>query len=163
MQNESVMKEWGFSTSTITSWVFTIPCTLGSTLFVGFYLTLILFILFIMFIGWMVHVNFIKFPYHLVPGSPIPILAISDNTILWFIDSPGLSIYNSLNITLVGVPSFSVGAGLGSFTSSYLKYCKNINVFFLNQIDELLVQEILHPWGLSWSILLLLPCYCTSR
>ena len=74
-----------FYTSNIYSWVFTIPCSLGPDLFLGFSITLFLFITFIMFVVWMFHVNPIKFPFHIVLGSPIPILAISGNLILWFI------------------------------------------------------------------------------
>ena len=74
-----------FYTSNIYSWVFTIPCSLGPALFLGLSITLFLFITFIMFVVWMFHVNPIKFPFHIVLGSPIPILAISGNLILWFI------------------------------------------------------------------------------
>ena len=120
---------WGhsedFSTSTISSWIFAIPCPLVPALFVGFSIPLILFRPFIMIVGGMVHVNSVKFTLHIMLGAPIPILAISDNIILWFIDSPVFKIVKSLNITLVGVPSFIVGTCMGYVTSSSLKCYKD--------------------------------------
>ena len=122
------MNIWGksdYSTiSIIYSWVLTTLCTLGPDLFVGFYIPIFFFNPFIMIFGWIVHMNSIKFTFHLVLGSPIPILALSGNLILWHIVSLWFNVVKSLNITLVGVPSFSVGAGLDYFASSYLKFCK---------------------------------------
>ena len=121
---------WGqsedFSISNISVLVFAIPCSLVPSLFVGFSLPLLLFIPLIMLVGWMVHVHSIKFTLFIVLGTSIPILAISGNIIIWFIDSPRFNIFNSLNITLVGVPSFGVGAVLSYVTSFSLKYCKSL-------------------------------------
>ena len=114
-----------FSTSTIPSWVFTIPYSLVPTIFVGLSLTLIFFIPFTMLVVWMVHVNSIKFPFRPVLGAPIPIMAISGNLVLWFIDYPGFNIVNYLSIELFGVPSFILGLGLGSVTFFYFNYCKD--------------------------------------
>ena len=115
---------WGkseaFSTSTVSSLVFTIPYFMGPTIFVCFYLPLILFIQFIMVVGCIFHVNSIKFTFRIVLGTPIPILSISGNLIPWFLYSPIFKIVKSLKIILVGVPYFSVGAGLGYVTSYYL-------------------------------------------
>ena len=111
---------WGqsedFYTSTISSWVFNIPCSLRSDLFLGIYLNLFLFTPFIMLVVWMVNVNPMNFHFHIVIGAPIPILAIFGNPILWFIEYTGSKIVKSLNITLVGVLYFSVGADMGSVT-----------------------------------------------
>ena len=81
-----------FPTSTITSWVFTIPWTLVPALFVRFSLPLFFFVPFIVLVAWMDHVHFIKFPFRLVLGALVPILAISGNLILWFLDSPVFNI-----------------------------------------------------------------------
>ena len=121
----------------------TIPCDLEPELFVGFYLLLFLFIPLIIFIGWMVHVHFIKFPFHLVLGAPPPIFAISGNILIWFLDTSGFNIVKSLNINLVGVPSFSVGEVQGSVKSSCLNFCKDRSLFF----------SILDRQGVSASIL----------
>ena len=113
---------WGhsedFSTSTISSWVLTIPCKMWPALFVGFYLPLFFFRQCIILFVWMVHVHYIKFTLHIMFGAPIPILDISGNLILLFLDSPWSNIVNYLNITIVVANSFSVGEGLGSVTSS---------------------------------------------
>ena len=77
-----------------------------------------------MFIGWMFHVHAIKFLIHIVIGVPPPILVICSNHALLFIDEPGLKFVKYLNITLSGVPSFSVSASLGYFTSYYFYCCK---------------------------------------
>ena len=110
---------WGqseaFTTSTISSWVFSIPWYLLPALFVGFSLHMFLFRPLVMFVNWMVHVYYIKFPFRHVLGSPIPILAIPGYIILWFLDSPGLNMVKSLNISLVGVPSFIVVVGTGLY------------------------------------------------
>ena len=82
-----------------------------------------------MLVVWMVHVHSIKIPFHIVLGTPIPILAIYGNIIVWIIDSLGLNIVKNLNITLVGVPYFSVGAGMGSVTSYSLDCCKEKSLF----------------------------------
>ena len=67
VSSKCILHLWGqseaFATSTISSWVFTAPCTLGHALFVGLYLPLIYFSPFIMNIGWMVHVHSIKFTF----------------------------------------------------------------------------------------------------
>ena len=102
-----------FSASAVYILVSTIPCTLGPALFVGFYLPLILLGLFIMFIFWMFHVHTINFPINLVLGSSPPILAISINLFLWFLDAAVFKVGNYFNITRVGIPSFSVSMGLG--------------------------------------------------
>ena len=134
---QCIMHLWGnnedFPNENIFSWVFTITCTLGPDLFVGFYIPLILLKPFNMFVFWMVYVHFIKFPLHIVLGAPTPILTISSNIILLFTDSPWSNIVKSLNITLVGVPYFSVGvcAGLVSVTFSSLNCCKNRSFGFL--------------------------------
>ena len=62
-------------------------------------------------------------------GSPIPILAISRNIIVWFIDHPGLKIVKSLNINIVGFLSFGFGYGLDYVTSSSLNCCKDRSLF----------------------------------
>ena len=128
---------WGhceaFHASAIFSWVFTIPCSLGISHFVGFYICLLLFGPFIVFVVWMVHVHSIKFAFHIVLVYPIPILAISGNIILWFLYTPGFKTVYYFNIALVGIPYFSVvvGAGLGSITSSSLNCCKYRSLVFL--------------------------------
>ena len=126
---------WGqsyyFYTSTISSWFLNIPCSMVPDLSVGFYIPLFFFIPFIMIVGWMVHVNSIKFPFHPVFGLPIPILAIYGNITLLFIESTGFNIVKSLNKTLFGSPSFFVDAGLGSVTSSSLNFFKNISLVLL--------------------------------
>ena len=82
-----------FKTSTISSWVFTVPCSLRPDLFVGFFLPLIFFRIFIVFVGLMVHVHYITFPFHIVLGALIQILAISGNIIFWFIYSPVFKLF----------------------------------------------------------------------
>ena len=131
-----------FATSTIYSWVLTIPCMMGIALFVGFYLPLLLFIPLIMIFGWMVYVHSIKFTFHIVPGVPIPILEISGIIILWLIEYPGLNIFKAFSITIVAVTSFSVGVGLVSVASSYLNCCKDISPPPLTYTGELLVQDL---------------------
>ena len=84
-----------------------------------------------MLIGWMVRVDSIKFPFRIFLGAPIPILAISGDIMFWFVDSPLFNIFKSLNITLVGYPSFSVGTGMGSVTSSSLDCFKDKSFVFL--------------------------------
>ena len=120
---------WGksepFPTSNISGWVFTIPCSLVTSLFLGVSLPLIFFGPFILIVVWMVHVHSIKFPLNIVIGAPIPILDISGNLILLFIESPGFKIVKLLRINIFGVPSFSVDTGLGSVTSSYLNCFKD--------------------------------------
>ena len=118
-----ILHLWGqseaFSISTNSSWVFTIPCTLGNALFVGFYLTFYFLSPLIMLVLWMVHVNSIKLPLYPVLGTPPPILDISGNIFLWFLDTPVFKIVKSLNITLLGVNLFSVGAGMGSVQTTW--------------------------------------------
>ena len=74
----------------------------------------------------MVHLHPIKFAFHTVLGEPIPILTISGNIFLWFIDSTGFNVVKSLNITIVEVPYFSVGVGMCYVTSYSLNYCNEI-------------------------------------
>ena len=128
-----ILHMWGqseyFSTSTISSWVFTISCSLVPFLFVGFYFTLFFFWPFIILAGWLVHVYYIKFPLRIVLGAPIPILKISSNIIPWFIDSPGLNIVKYLNITIIDVPYFIFGTCLGYVTSPFLNCCKERSFF----------------------------------
>ena len=90
----------------------------------------------------MVHVNYIKCLFHLVLGAPIPILAISGNIVLLFLDYPRFKIFKYLNINIVGVPSFSVDTGLGSVTSYSLRYFKDRS-FFLSNLDKWVVSEII--------------------
>ena len=66
-------------------------------------------------------------------------MAISGNIFLWFIDSPGFNIVKSLKITIVGVPSFSVGAGLGYVNYSSFNCCKEI-IFVLYKSDRRVVN-----------------------
>ena len=108
--------EW-FSVSIIYIWVYTITSTLGNELFVGLYITLFSFRPFLIHVGCIVRVNSVKFPFHIVIGSPPTVLAIAGNISFWFLYTPGFKIFNSLNITIFGVPYFSVGAGLCSVTS----------------------------------------------
>ena len=129
------MHIWGkseaFSIYIISGWVLTFSCTLGPALFVGFSITLFFFIPLIMFFGWIIYVHSIKFPFSLILGAPLPILAISGNIILWFLDSPSFNIVNSLKITLVGVPFFIVGSGMVYVTSSSLDFCNERSFIFL--------------------------------
>ena len=92
--------EW-FSVSIIYIWVYTITSTLGNELFVGLYITLLLFWPFIMIVGWMVHVNQFKFTIHLVLGAPPTVLDISSNLVFEFIDAKVLKVGNYLNITFL--------------------------------------------------------------
>ena len=101
-----------FYTSTVSILISTIPCNMGPESFVIFYISMFFFFPFIMFIGWVVHVHSIKFPFHLVPGVPPQILDTSSSLVLCFLDYPGFKVGYTLNITLVGLLSFSVGAGL---------------------------------------------------
>ena len=139
-----ILYMWGqseyFFTSNISSWFFIISCSLVIALFVGFYITLILSSPFVVFFFYMDHVHSIKIPFRLVIWATIPILAISSNLILLFLYFPGFKNVKSLNISLVGVPSFSIGLGLGSFTSSSLNCCKDRS-FFSTWKYEMLVQE----------------------
>ena len=84
-----------------------------------------------MFIGWMVHVHYIKFLINLVLGEPPPILATAINCVFLFLGEIGFKTVKYLNITIVGVPPFSVIAGLSSVTSLYLECCKGISFVFL--------------------------------
>ena len=87
----------------------------------------------------MVCVYFIKFPFHIVLGAPPPILAKSGNLLLLFLEYPRLNIVKSLNITLVEVPYFSVGAGMGSVPYSSLECCNNI--FCFSNLDRPVVSD----------------------
>ena len=124
--------------------IFSIPFKLGSDLFVGLYLNLFLFSPFIIFVGYMVHVNSIRFALHLVIGSPIPILDISDHVIHWIIDSIVFNIVKSPNITVVGVYYFSVGTGLGSFTSSSNNCCKerSLSNLFRQVVSAIILSSL---------------------
>ena len=66
VSEKCILNLWGkseaFSTSTNLSRVFTITCILGHAIFVGFYLSLFFFSLFIMPVGCMVHVHSIEIP-----------------------------------------------------------------------------------------------------
>ena len=73
-------------------------------------------------------------------GEPPPILAISGNILLLFIDYPGFKIVKSLNIALVRIPSFSIGAGLGYVKSSSFNCCKEI-LFVLYNLEIRVVSE----------------------
>ena len=73
-------------------------------------------------------------------GEPPPILAISGNILLLFIDYPGFKIIKSLNIALVRIPSFSIGAGLGYVKSSSFNCCKEI-LFVLYNLEIRVVSE----------------------
>ena len=115
---------------------------MGPALFVGLDLTLILFIHFIMLFVWMLNVNSIKFTFHIVLGTQLLILAISSNISLSFIYSPGLKMVNYLSITLFGVPTISVGAGLGSVKSSSFN-CYKERSFFLSNSERIVVSEII--------------------
>ena len=96
---------------------------MGPAHLVEFSLTIIFFSPFIMLVGWMGHVHYITFPFHIVFGTLIPILDISGNLTLLFIESSGLNIANSPNMTIFGVPSFIFGAGLGYVTFYFLNGC----------------------------------------
>ena len=124
---------WGqseaFPTSTTSSWIFTIRCTTGPAHYIGFYLLLFLFRPFIVLVGWMVHVHSIKFYLHIVLGTPIPILDVSGNLILWFIDQSWINTVKSLNITFIGVRFFSFGVDLGSIIYFSLN-CYKSRIFF---------------------------------
>ena len=126
-----VRTEWDFFHFQYFQLSFHHPLYTSTWLFVGLSLPLFFFVPFIMIIGWVVHVYYIKFPFRIVPGGPIPILDISGNIILWFIDSPGFNIFKSPNITLFWVPYLSVGAVLGSVTSSYLNFFKDLFFVFI--------------------------------
>ena len=95
-----------------------------------------------MLVGWMVYVHFIIFLFGIVLWSPSPILDISGNLFLWFIDSPGFNIIKSLNINLVGFTSFSVGEGLVYINSFSFKYTKDINCVLYN-LDKIVVSAII--------------------
>ena len=97
MQTAYVRTEWVISNFRYFH-LFTIHCTLGPALFLGFSIPLFFFGPFIVFIGCMVHVHSIKYPFHFVLGAPPQILAISSNILLWFIDMPGFKIVKFLNV-----------------------------------------------------------------
>ena len=124
---------WGqselFSTSTTSSWVFTIPCTLEPSLFLDYYLLLFFFSPFIVFIGWIFSVHFIKFLFHILLGAPPPIFSISGNIFPWFLDTPVFNVVKSLNITIVWVSKLIFGEGLSYVTASSLEFCKEGGFF----------------------------------
>ena len=122
--------QW-FLAPNISIWFSTIPCIMGPALFSGLFLPLIFFLLFIVSIGWMVHINTIKFTIHIVLGSPPTTLAISSNLVLWFIHAPGFKVDKPPNTTLSGVPYFSVSTGLGYILPYSLYCCKEISFVFL--------------------------------
>ena len=127
---------WGqiedFSTSTIFSWVFFIPSSLGPSLFVGLYIPLLILGPLTMLYVWVVHVHYIKIIFCLVIGAPL---------FLWYVDSPGLNIVKSLNITLFWFPYFIVGVGMVYVTSSSFNFCKYRS--FLSNLDKRVVSEII--------------------
>ena len=90
----------------------------------------------------MVHVHTIKSTIYIVIGTPPKILDISSNLVFWFLDAPGFDISRSLNITLFGVPFFSVSAVLGSTSSSFLDCCKD-RIFSLSNLHKQIVCEII--------------------
>ena len=124
IQTASVRIGWGFFHFQYFYLIFHHPLFSGTLPFLGLSLPLIFLNLFVMFVGCMVHLHSIKFPLRLVISTPILILAISGNLILWFLYSPGFKIVKSLNITIVGVPSFIVGKCLGCVISSFFNCCK---------------------------------------
>ena len=95
----------------------------------------------------MVHVYSIKFPFCIVLGAPPPILIISSDLFLWFIDTSGWNIVKSLNIPLVEVPSYSVGAGMGPDTSSQFYCYKYISFFLSNFYRRVVSASILASLG----------------
>ena len=113
MKTGYVSTEWGILPFHYFQLSFHHPLFFGTCHFLSLYLTLILFTPLIMLVEWIVHINSIKLPFHILLVSSIPILDISGNLILWFLDSPGFKIYKYLKINLVGFPSFSVVSGLG--------------------------------------------------
>ena len=125
MQTVSVRTEWVIFHFYYFQLSFQNPFYAGNCPFLVLSIHLFFLSSLIVLVVWMVHVHFISFPLHLVLGAPPPILAISGNILLLFIDSPGFNIGKSFNITLVGVTSFSVGSGMGSVNSSYLHCCKD--------------------------------------
>ena len=104
----------------------------------------VFFLPFIMLIGCMFHAHAIKFPINLMLGAPPPILAISSNTVPWFLDVPGFNVVNFLNITIFGIPHFSVIAGLGYVSSSSLYFFNDISFSFYN-LDKIVVNAIIFP------------------
>ena len=80
-------------------------------------------------------------------GEPPPILVISGIIFLLFIDSPGFMIVKFLRITIVGVPSFSVGAGMGYVTSSSFNCCKERSFVLYNLDRRVVCARILVPLG----------------
>ena len=136
--------------------LFSSTCT-----FFGFSIPMLFFSPFVVLVFWMVHVHSIKFPFGIVFGSPIPILAISGNLVLWFLDFPGFNIVKSLNIPLVVVPSFSVGVGLCYVTFSSSLNCLKYRIFVFSNLDKRFVVAII--LASFWSVLVnffLLICYC---
>ena len=127
-QTTSVRTEWGFLHLHYLQLVFHHPLFYGTCPFFKCSFTLFSFILLIMLVCWMVHLNSIKFTSHIVIGGPIYIFAISGNLDLWFIDSTGFNFCKYFHLTLVGIPSFSIGVGLGSVASSYLICCKDRSI-----------------------------------
>ena len=91
---------------------------------------------------WMVHVYYIKSTFYILLGAPPPVLAFFGNILFIFIDSPGIKIDKYLKITLIGVPYFSVGAGLGSVTSHSLN-CSKTEVFLSNLDNQFFSARIL--------------------
>ena len=85
-------------------------------LFVGSYFPMLLLSPFIMIVVWMAHVNSKRNTFRIVFGEPIQILAIN--------------IVKYLNITIVGLPYFSVCEGLVSVTSSSLDCCNYRSFIF---------------------------------
>ena len=95
-----------------------------------------------MFTVWMVNIHSIKFTFYLVLGVPPPILAISGNISLWFLDRPGLKIVKSLNITLFGVP-FLVLVQIWVLLSRHPCTVARTEVLFLFNLDRQVVSAII--------------------
>ena len=94
----------------------------------------------------MVHVHAIKFTTHLVLGAPPPILAISSDLLLCFLDVTGLKVVKSLNKNLVGVNFFSVIECLGYVPSPPWTFSKTD--FSFSNLDRRVVSAInLASWG----------------
>ena len=120
---------------------------LGPALFAGFSLPLFFFSTFIMIFGCMVDIHSINFLFRIVLGEPPPILAISGNVFLWFIDSPGFKIFKLLNIILFGLPYFSGGVDLVSLKFSSLDCCK-YRTSILSNLDIIII--ISHGLSMYW-------------
>ena len=104
IQIASVSTEWGIFHFHYFHFSFHNPLYACICPFLGLSFPLFFFILFIVLVLWMVHVHSIKFTFRIVLGALSPILDISGYLYIWFLDTPGFNIIESLNITLVGFP-----------------------------------------------------------